>query len=693
MTISAEIELKKCSLTFGVSPCTASGAPCYNTRRTCKDAPNFTQTTEILKLPLAAGGDISAGGRAYLLDVQHTSQKMTPDGLSDFNDRIDLTIQDAPAVDDDDPYAAQRTRPAQGSWWSRLLARQPYLVGNKVTVDVDNVRSIWEISSIAYPNDAGVARLALQSPIPRFLDTHIPSENYVKLAVNIAAGTTASSQVFRDVLINSYIRIGDEIIQKFTANGFRRGQFATTQVAHTAGSSVIPCLVFANQNIARLCYLLLVEAGAGEYVSLADFQAEETAGIQARRISHYILEEPTTLGECLKELLPLAPMSLVWDAVAGRIKPRALTPWTITPTMISDNVIDGLHNTPKAVQQSSLQATRVYIKYGRRTPTDGDLLDVSVAADLAAEHSDLYGRNFDYELELSRLPRTDGQLADSAALRILHRRNNRHRLPVEVLWTMGASYTEGLKVGDVVDTCFAKVVQNINGDAAVVRAQITSAKMRPQAGIVEFRALSYLPDLAADAPDVPGTPNIPTPDSVIQIAINSNVSSYDLRTAVASNLPVRIKVTIAAGVTVSGVAGTPDADAKPAFSAVGFHPESEIEILLAGDTTGNSPSKIVGADGAQRPQFTVADDPGRTFAGVGIEIGAGLFIVNSNDLRGTVAFPAQTPDNSIAGGLQRDTVLFRGGARVDTTQLVAVKRGFGGIVSIAAGIKITGEVE
>ena len=36
-----EIVQPLCVNTFGVSPCTATGEKCYNTRSTCKDVPNY----------------------------------------------------------------------------------------------------------------------------------------------------------------------------------------------------------------------------------------------------------------------------------------------------------------------------------------------------------------------------------------------------------------------------------------------------------------------------------------------------------------------------------------------------------------------------------------------------------------------------------------------------------------------------
>ena len=53
-----EIDLPKCSLTYGVAPCaailgTTGTKKCFNTRKTCQDIANYTETTETLRLSQA----------------------------------------------------------------------------------------------------------------------------------------------------------------------------------------------------------------------------------------------------------------------------------------------------------------------------------------------------------------------------------------------------------------------------------------------------------------------------------------------------------------------------------------------------------------------------------------------------------------------------------------------------------------
>lgn len=637
MTISVSIALRKCEHVFSEAPCTATGTPCYNTRRTCQDVPNYSGITEQLTLRLASGEDVEAGARAYLLSVRHTSQKMAPEGLSDFNDRVDLTIQDAPGYDQDDPYSSKRES-AQGSWWGRLLARHPYIVGNAATLDVDGVVTHWEVSSVSQPDETGIARIALQSPIPRLLKTHIPNSKLPSLVGQIAA--TGVPVVPATVPVDSYFRIDDEMFHK-TAGTVTRGQFNTQQTDHAAGSEITPCIVFENKNVVILCFDLLEAAGAGNLAPENEFIEEMNNGLTARVLSAFVIEEATPLVDCLKAILPLAPMTLTWDAVANKIRPRARGPWTTSPRLITDkdvvSLIGNNRQPPRAVLKSDLQATRVFVRYGPRSPTDRDLLGVAVAVDVEAEGQDLHGRNFDYEIECDRVMLRDRQLAESAASGILRRRNNINRLPLELAWRLRSSVDNPI-VGDVVDLCFADVIQQPNGEPETIRAQVSSARIIPEQGITQFNAISYLPDQDAEP-------------EIITVNITTNQTNYNLRTAVPTSFPVRVVVNIGSGVIISGGV---DASAA-AFSAVGFHPDSQITITLDGASIRGAPARSVVAVG-----------------GDALSIGLGEFT-----LRGT---------GTIIGGFTPDPL---GGVTVAPTGY-AIRRS-GGIIHVAETITLIGE--
>ena len=63
-----------CSLSYGIAPCTAGGPnKCFNTLKTCQDAPNINETTKTYRFcssisPLPLG--IPNGGLAAIPSVQ-----------------------------------------------------------------------------------------------------------------------------------------------------------------------------------------------------------------------------------------------------------------------------------------------------------------------------------------------------------------------------------------------------------------------------------------------------------------------------------------------------------------------------------------------------------------------------------------------------------------------------------------------
>jgi len=129
-----EIDLDKCANTYGTSPCTASlsaGSECYNCRAHCQDPDNYVNT-DILTHKFS---DRDIQGEPYIPCVKKS--KLIPVTITPgqpFNRRasITITIQDFPHHDRGiDPYVNTRsyTPNEQGSYFGKLLARNPYYTG------------------------------------------------------------------------------------------------------------------------------------------------------------------------------------------------------------------------------------------------------------------------------------------------------------------------------------------------------------------------------------------------------------------------------------------------------------------------------------------------------------------------------------------------------------------------------------
>lgn len=122
-----------CNNTFGVAPCTATGEPCYQTYGTCKDKPNYSRGSKMRQYCLR-GMAIVPGEtmRPYITGSTFSPTEIPVGGGLAQRSHITVTMADEVCADyEDDPYIASRAAPAQGTYWTRNLARNYNSAGRK----------------------------------------------------------------------------------------------------------------------------------------------------------------------------------------------------------------------------------------------------------------------------------------------------------------------------------------------------------------------------------------------------------------------------------------------------------------------------------------------------------------------------------------------------------------------------------
>lgn len=134
------LDLDYCDLTFGISPCAATGAKCYNTFRTCIDKANFDKTTKEYRFinndaPTTSAADLNA--RPYILDISPLSTELKDDKT--IPARGTITFADEEDYDKGvDPYWSSRSHTdilnVPGTFWKKLLERNPYYKGRRITI-------------------------------------------------------------------------------------------------------------------------------------------------------------------------------------------------------------------------------------------------------------------------------------------------------------------------------------------------------------------------------------------------------------------------------------------------------------------------------------------------------------------------------------------------------------------------------
>lgn len=178
-----------CNLTFGVSPCTATGVKCYNTFPTTKDAPNYDKGTKDYKY-INEGLPLSVINSYYGVKPYIKSSNDLPTEIKETDTVVKrLKIQLYDEEDNDvgvDPYRASRTSIA-GTYWKKWLARNPNYKGriveryegfegmleadfqlkfagtidnisiNKGVVTIEAVDLMKKLGEIEYPLDRGIS--------------------------------------------------------------------------------------------------------------------------------------------------------------------------------------------------------------------------------------------------------------------------------------------------------------------------------------------------------------------------------------------------------------------------------------------------------------------------------------------------------------------------------------------------------
>lgn len=175
-----ELDVDKCANVYGSAPCTAAagtGNECYNTYATCQDKANYSRTTTTHKF--CSRGTVVPGEtvRPYISgNAAVTPTEIVPSKGLAMRSQTSIKLLDEPCPDHlEDPYAATRATPAQGTFWARFLARNPNLVGRPARVRQGYVVSPWSwdtfqtqlfvVDAVRGPDSAGAVTLVLSDPL------------------------------------------------------------------------------------------------------------------------------------------------------------------------------------------------------------------------------------------------------------------------------------------------------------------------------------------------------------------------------------------------------------------------------------------------------------------------------------------------------------------------------------------------
>jgi hypothetical protein len=324
--ILLELDLDRCARIFGSSPCLATGEACYNTRGTCRYLTAYSAAAHTRQYTSSDAPVPFGGPRPYLDSVNYLPTEITT--TLTVAGRASVTLADEPDADiGEDPYLSTRGV-AQGTYWKKLLARNPHYKGRPARL-YEGFLGMTEAEFHAQPTWAGaidnitVARGTVKIEVADLLKAldkiEVPAKSDSKLVADIDASVaiiTLSALTGLDtpsVAVPGLIRIGDEILAYPTwttgnhqITGVTRGAHGTEAVAHSAGDKVQHVRFYEPANpFDILLEMLLTDAAysAGQVDSAAFADCKGFPGGEFNMSA--LISEPTKLSDLYFELVDL----------------------------------------------------------------------------------------------------------------------------------------------------------------------------------------------------------------------------------------------------------------------------------------------------------------------------------------------------------------------------------------------------
>ena len=451
-----EIDVDRCTLTYGVSPCTAAipttgNRKCYNTRATCQDLPNYDPAPSTIRFAVASDylSEIDQGSLPAIpsvVAVDHTPAVIRLG--EDLGERasVRITFLDHPDSDlTQDPYISERPNPA-GTFWGRFRARHRFILGRPLRWIEGKVgQSISEMDTRHYiieaidgPDVSGrvtivakdVLKLAdgSRAQVPR-LSRGVLSATITDTDASITLSPAGIGNLEYDGV--ELIAINDEILRVTARSGdtltVTRGQEFTEASAHEEDDTVQAVRVYTNQRASVIVRDLLVnDAGVDPtLIDLTRWNSDYDDFIN--RVYSARIAEPTPVRQLISELMEQVGFSLYVDELANAIKFVPLRALATPVGTLSDDVL--VADSLSYRDQPEKRVSQVWVYYGQRNPLEklDEPKNFSVArldVDLGAESAQEYGQSAIRTLYSRWITRGTPDNAEAAASLIIERFRN-----------------------------------------------------------------------------------------------------------------------------------------------------------------------------------------------------------------------------------------------------------------------------
>ena len=516
-----ELDLDFCSLSYGVAPCTASvpttgPVKCFNTRKSCQDPTNYSPAAKVYRFssqkkePLQPVVGAANPEESVAFDtLQNVTITPTEIVTTSMGKRATITAVFQDETHNDvgiDPYVTGRTyNPStQGTFWGKLLARNPFYVNRPMRykvgyIDDDNTFKYQEreyiIDKISGPDAKGRVTVTGKDVLKLVDDKRAvaPVANTGQLQADITVGALSATLIPAGVGDLEYaaagtVRIGDELMSftriadalTFTA----RSTDGTTVSAHSATDPVQQCLRFTNERVDDITDALLSPYIASSKLDTVGWAAEVDEWLVANLYTT-VISEPTGVNELMTELIVQGLFYIWYDEIEKLVKLKAIAPTRETLRDVTDeNNI--LKDSMKVTDKEKDRRSQIWVIYDIIDPT-GDLDKVSnykkayIQVDTAAEGSDEYG-DIRVERIFSRwMTANDAGIAASLAFRRLAKFRD---TPKKIEFKLDAQ-DQDLWTGDELNLTTVSL-QDLEGASAPRVVEILSAKQDKAGSVYSY---------------------------------------------------------------------------------------------------------------------------------------------------------------------------------------------------------------
>lgn len=539
-----EIRQPFCARTYGVAPCTASGAAarkCFNTLSTCQDEANYLAGTP-LSLFFSKGGvaaQVVVGAPYIIPSLISVSTFPTTINLAaaDANSQglgnravCTITFQDHTHTDRVvDPYIDGRgyNGLTRGTFWTKWMARNKYRQNIEIVLYegyagqtlAEMSQKLYFFESLQGPGPDGQITITGKDVLARLeaRKAQAPLASPGVLYTDITAVQTSfrvAGALITDYPATGTLRIDNEIMtytgrtaagDQLEFTGVVRATDDSIAAAHTVDAPVQLCLRISSQRIDSTLQLLLETYGGvhAEFLDLTGWQTEIDAFLGFWLLDR-LITSPTPVIDLVGQLQEQCLVNCWWDEKTAKVKLRAIHGASEAPRVLT---AEGhiLADTFSLNEQPAERVSQVWIYYRQRDKTKGPE-DETNYKELTVLANPVEEARYD-ELSVRKIFATflsSGVLAENVAEKIMLRYVN---IPSTCQFRLDAK-DRSIWVGDIVQISHPNDVDEF-GERRVRTWFIISAEEVEAGETVEYVAADttpygqvfyIMPDGSADYP-------------------------------------------------------------------------------------------------------------------------------------------------------------------------------------------------